>query len=219
MQASTPHTAKKQAASTNTAADLSKTLEIQIREAKQTVAKMEEEQPQYIQEMQQQLLSLQENVQKLEKNTENLRRDLTDVDILNGTQQDKRRKEDGRKTSPMKSGTLPSNGTWRRQTLTITTPPQSHMADTCTADTKDHKLPSYTGKRIGKSKHLKTTPLRLQVVRHTQPSQNLGQEQSNSILRRATQNQLCATDHMEREINLTMQAPLHIVTKRQGSDL
>jgi len=92
MQASTPHTAKKQAASTNTAADLSKTLEIQIREAKQTVAKMEEEQPQYIQEMQQQLLSLQENVQKLEKNTENLRRDLTDVDILNGTQQDKRRK-------------------------------------------------------------------------------------------------------------------------------
>ena len=72
----TPHTAKKQAASTNTVEDLSKTLEIQIQEAKQTMAKIEEsmtsqEQPQYIQEMQQQLLSLQENVQKLEKNTEN----------------------------------------------------------------------------------------------------------------------------------------------------
>lgn len=67
---------------------------------------------------------------------------------------------------------------------------------------------------------MKTTSLRLQVVRQTQPSQNLGQEQSNGILRqRATQNQLCPTDHMEREINLTMQAPLHIVTKRQGSDL
>lgn len=95
MQASAPHTTKKQAASTNTAEDLSKTLEIQIQAAKQTMAKIEEsmtsqEQPQYIQEMQQQLLSLQENVQKLEKNTENLRRDLTDVDILNGTQQDKR---------------------------------------------------------------------------------------------------------------------------------
>lgn len=60
----------------------------------------------------------------------------------------------------------------------------------------------------------------LQVVQQTQPSQNLGQEQSNSILRqRATRNQLCATDRMEREINLTMQAPLHIVAKRQGSDL
>ena len=40
------------------------------------------DEPQYIQEMQQQLLSLQENVKKLEKNTENLRRDHTDVDIL-----------------------------------------------------------------------------------------------------------------------------------------
>ena len=57
----------------------------------------------------------------------------------------------------MKGGTLPSNGTWRRQTLTIITPP--HMADTCTADTKDHKLPSYTGKRIGQSQHMKTTSL------------------------------------------------------------
>lgn len=53
MQASAPHTTKKQAASTNTAEDLSKTLEIQIQEAKQTMAKIEEsmtsqEQPQYI---------------------------------------------------------------------------------------------------------------------------------------------------------------------------
>ena len=107
MHASTPHTAKKQAGSTNTAEDLSKTLEIQIQEAKQTMAKREESmtsqgQPQYIQEMQQQLLSLQGNVQKLENNMENFRRDLTDVDILtrmcmtlstpssDGTQQDKR---------------------------------------------------------------------------------------------------------------------------------
>ena len=82
MHASTPHTAKKQAASTNTAEDLSKTIEIQLHEAKQTMAKIKEsmtsqKQPQYIQEMQQQLLSLQDNVQKLEKNTENPRRDLS----------------------------------------------------------------------------------------------------------------------------------------------
>lgn len=43
--------------------------------------------------------------------------------------------------------------------MTITTPPQSHMADTCTADTKGHKLSSYTGKRIGQGKHMKTTSL------------------------------------------------------------
>ena len=87
MQAKTPQTAKKQTDSSNDATDLSKQLAEQIQEAQATMAKMQAamdstEQPPYVHEMQQQILNLQQSLQDMQKQSEDLGNDIRDVDIL-----------------------------------------------------------------------------------------------------------------------------------------
>ena len=171
--------------------------------------------------MHEQLWSLQEKVQKLEKNTGNLRRDLTDVDILtqhvHDTLYTQQQGRDGRKISPMKSGTLSSNGTWRRQTLTITTPP--HMTDTCTADTRSqitivHWKEDWEKQAFEHYVYNKWCNKRNAVRFWDTNNQTVyyGNEQHRISF-------VPQTSDMEREINLTIQAARHIVTKHEGSDL
>ena len=87
MQVKTPHTAKKEAASSNEATDPSKQLTEQIREAQETMAKMQaamenNSQPPFVQEMQQHILNLQQNMKEVQQHTEDLSNDIRDVDIL-----------------------------------------------------------------------------------------------------------------------------------------
>ena len=87
MQAKTPHTAKKENASSSEATDLSKQLTEQIREAQETMAKMQaamenNSQPPFVQEMQQHILNLQQNMKEVQQQTKDLSNDIRDVDIL-----------------------------------------------------------------------------------------------------------------------------------------
>ena len=234
MQASTPHTAKKQAASTNTDEDLSKTLQTQIQEAKQTMARIQEsmtsqEQPQYIQEMQQQLRSLQENVQKLEKSTENLRRELTDVDILtqhvHDTLYTQQQRDAARQTVAkgwpkdfsdeerdavikwyMEKANVDNHyttthgrymhGRYKRSQITII-----HWKE----DWAKQAFENYVYKWYNKRNPVRIWDRNNQTVYY-------GNEPHRISF-------VPQTSDMEREINLTIQAALHIVTKHEGSDL
>ena len=172
MQAKTPHTAKKETASSNEATDLSKQLTEQIREAQETMAKMQaamenNSQPPFVQEMQQHILNLQQNMKEVQQHNRGFSNDIRDVDILTqhvhdtlySQQQREAAKQtwqkDGRNTLQMRSVTTSSAGMCKKLESKDTT--AQHMADTCTADTEDHQLPSFIGTVHGQSSNLRHT--------------------------------------------------------------
>ena len=234
MQASTPHTAKKHPTNTEEAEKLSKQLEEQMQEAKQMMTTMHDsmartgQQP-FVQELQQQVLNLQQSVQKLEQHSADLRADVKDVDILTqhvhqalyAQQQREAAKQTIAKGWPHhfsddernkvvqwyaeKAGVADqyytSNGRYmygryKRSPITI-----MHWKD----EWAKHTFETYIYKRY--NKHYPVT---------------IWDKDDNTVYYGSQPHRISflpQTSDMEREINLTIQAALHIVTKYEQSDL
>ena len=234
MQASTPHTAKKQGPNTDEAKILSKQLDEQMQEAKRIMTTMQDsmgssaQQP-FVQEIQQQVMNLQQSVQQLEKYTDDLRAEIKDVDILtqhvhqslHTQQQREAAKQTVAKGWPQhltdeernrvihwymeKAGVANQystsngrymHGKYKRSPITII-----HWKE----EWAKHSFETYIYKRF--NKHYPVT---------------IWDKDDNTIYYGTQPHRISfvpQTSDMEREINLTIQAALHIVTKHEQSDL
>ena len=112
--------------------------------------------------MQQHILNLQQNMKEVQQHTEDLSNDIRDVDILTqhvhdtlySQQQREAAKQTVAKGWPQHFTDEERDNviSWYVQKATA-----QHMADTCTADTEDHQLPSFIGTVHGQSSNLRHT--------------------------------------------------------------
>lgn len=240
MQASTPQTAKKQSSSRKEIQELSQQLEEQILEAKATMTKMQvmqesakvSDQPPYIQEMQQQLVDLQERVRKLEQHTERMQRNITDVDILTQHLHDavynQQQREAARQT--VAKG-WPQDFTDEERDQVISWYMEKAGVDSKYTTSHGRYMHGRYKRspvtiihwQAGWAKHTSETYMYKLFKRYNKHNPVTVWDRKNKTLYYGNQphgiNFVPQTSEMEREINLTIHAALHIVTKDEHSDL
>ena len=234
MQAATPHTAKKHAPNPAAAEEVSKQLEHQITQAKHTMDRMQQsmantEQPPYIQETQQQTIALQQSVQELEKQAKDIRHNIQDVDILTQHVHDTlltQQKREAAKQTVAKGWPKDFTDAEREDVISwyaekagvasqLTTTHGRYMygrykPSPITIMHSEKEMAKHTFEKYIYKRYNKHTPITIW-------------DKNNKTVYFGSQphriNFAPQTSDMERDINLTIQAALHIVTTHPESDL
>jgi hypothetical protein len=234
MQAATPATAKKKPTVSTKAQTLSKKMDTQLQQAQSMMDKMqkalaEQDHPPYIAEMQQQMQSMQETMGQLEEITTNLRQDVTDVEIMANYVHDtlyKQQQQEVALQTVAKGWPTAFSDSERDSVI-------SWYADK--AGVANHFTTTHGRYTYGKYKKSPITILHWQtewakntfetyIYKHYNrwrpvtiwDWQNKMVYHGNELHRI---NFTPQTSDMERQINLTMQAALHILTNCEQSDL
>ena len=197
MQAKTPHTAKKETASSNEATDLSKPLTEQIREAQETMAKMQaamenNSQPPFVQEMQQHILNLQQSMKEVQQHTEDLAMTSvmstswpnTSTTLFTASNREKQPSKRGKRMA----ATLYRWGAWQRHQLVCAKSWSRRTLQHNTWQIRARPIPRITSYHhsleqcMGKAA---TWGIHLQALQQTIPGDNLGCQQQDRICEKA----------------------------------
>ena len=228
MQAATPATAKKKPTVSTKAKTLSKKMDTQLQQAQSMMDKMqkalaEQDHPPYIAEMQQQMQSTQETMGQLEEITTNLRQDVTDVEMMANYVHDTLYKQQQQE--------VVGSATNRSQGLANSILRQREgQCDQLVCRQSRCRKPLHHHPR---AIHLRQIQWQTEWAKNTFETyiykhynrwrpvtiwdwQNKMVHHGNELHRI---NFTPQTSDMERQINLTMQAALHILTNCEQSDL